>query len=146
MFTNFLGVFLAALSSMLVGSLWYSPLLFGNIWIKLSKFSEKDMEQAREKGMGKIFAIQFVSSLVMAYVLNFVLRIFLGFGPGNLVSTELNVLHAMVFAAFIWLGFFATIGLNMVLWDGKPLKLYFIHVGCSLVTLVFMTVILFFVR
>ena len=146
MFTNFLGVFLAALSSMLIGFFWYSPTLFGNIWVKLSGFTEKDMEKAKKKGMEKIFAIQFLSSLVMAYVLNFMIRIFLGFGPGNLVSEELNVIHAIIFAAFLWLGFFATIGLNMVLWDGKPLKLYFLHVGNSLVTLIVMTVVLFFVR
>lgn len=42
---SYLAVFLAALSSMVVGSLWYMPMSFGNLWMKYTgvKSDRKNM-------------------------------------------------------------------------------------------------------
>jgi hypothetical protein len=50
---NYLAVLVAALVSMVIGGLWYSPLLFGNIWMKLSGITQKDVEKAKKQGMMK---------------------------------------------------------------------------------------------
>lgn len=60
---NFLAVGVAALSSFLIGGLWYSPILFANAWMRESGLTE---EQLREK-VGRTFAIAFVLSLVIAF-------------------------------------------------------------------------------
>ena len=44
--TNYLAVGVAALATILIGALWYSPLLFGNIWLKATGYTQ---EQMREK-------------------------------------------------------------------------------------------------
>jgi hypothetical protein len=70
---NYLAVALAALSSFLIGGLWYSPILFANAWMRLAGLDEARL---REK-VGAVFAGAFVMSFVIA--LN--LALFLGESP-----------------------------------------------------------------
>ena len=49
MAVNYLAVLVAAIVSMVIGGLWYSPLLFGNVWMKLSGITQKDVEKAKKK-------------------------------------------------------------------------------------------------
>lgn len=60
---NWLAVFASALSTFLLGGLWYSPALFGKAWMKENNFSDDDMKKG---SMAKIFGLSFVWSLVMA--------------------------------------------------------------------------------
>jgi hypothetical protein len=53
----------AAVSAFLVGGLWYSPALFGAIWRKANRFVAGEPPAAN----GKIFALSFLLSLVMAF-------------------------------------------------------------------------------
>jgi hypothetical protein len=67
---NYLAVFVAALSSFLIGGLWYSPILFARAWMR-----EAGLEEARlRQRVGAVFAGAFVLSVVIA--LN--LALFLG--------------------------------------------------------------------
>lgn len=59
---NIWAIVVAALSSFLVGGLWYSPVLFGSMWKKANRFGQADAPTAN----GKVFAISFVLSLIMA--------------------------------------------------------------------------------
>jgi hypothetical protein len=60
---NWLATLVASLSTFLLGGLWYSPVLFGKAWMKENNFTDEDMKKG---GMGKIFGLSFVWSLVMA--------------------------------------------------------------------------------
>jgi hypothetical protein len=71
---NYLAVFAAALSSFLIGGLWYSPILFARAWMREAGIPE---EKLREK-VGAVFAGAFALSLVVA--LN--LALFLGKDAG----------------------------------------------------------------
>ena len=53
----------AAVSAFLVGGLWYSPVMFGALWKKANRFAADEPPAAT----GKIFAVSFVLSLVMAF-------------------------------------------------------------------------------
>ena len=64
---NLIAVFSAAVASMSVGYLWYGP-LFGKLWMK-EMGMKGTMSEAAILGMAKSYAIMFVGSLVMAYVL-----------------------------------------------------------------------------
>lgn len=128
---NYLAVLVAALASMVIGFLWYSPVLFGNAWQKLMGWSEKQAKEKTAK-MGPAYLVALIGALVTAYVL------------AHLV-TYLDVKtwqDALMLAFWTWLGFIATTGLSMVLWEGKPIKLYLINVGYSLADLVAMALIL----
>jgi hypothetical protein len=59
---NLWAVLAAAISAFLLGGLWYSPLIFGTAWKKANRFGTGDPPPAN----GKIFAVSFVLSLVMA--------------------------------------------------------------------------------
>lgn len=60
---NWLAVITAAISAFILGGIWYSPLLFGNAWMKENHFT-LDMVKAGNKA--KIFGWSFLLSLVMA--------------------------------------------------------------------------------
>ncbi|HLB86631.1 MAG TPA: DUF1761 domain-containing protein, partial [Terriglobales bacterium] len=73
---NFMGVNLwsvlvAAIATMVVGFLWYSPLLFARPWTVAMGYDPDDRAKLEEmrKGAGKSYAIAFVASLVAAFVL-----------------------------------------------------------------------------
>jgi hypothetical protein len=62
---NWLAVGAAALSSFIVGGLWYGP-LFGKTWMRASGLSA---EQAAQANQGRIFGLSFVLQLIAAAVL-----------------------------------------------------------------------------
>ena len=61
---NWPAILVAALSNFLIGGLWYSPLLFGKVWMTENGFKEEDMKSSN---MPKIFGFTFLWSLVMAF-------------------------------------------------------------------------------
>lgn len=128
---NYLAVLVAAVASMVVGGLWYSPLLFGKQWMKMMKFEEKDLPKMKQEAK-KSYALGFVSSLVMSYVLAH----FVDYTASTTVVTGLQL------GFWIWLGFTATLQLGSVLWEGKSWKLFFLNTAHSLVSLLLMAVIL----
>ena len=60
---NWLAVVAAALSTFVVGGLWYSPLLFGKAWLKANGFTE---EQARDFNKGRVFIGAFILAFMMS--------------------------------------------------------------------------------
>jgi hypothetical protein len=129
---NTLAVVLAAVSTMVVGSLWYGP-LFGKEWMKLTGHKP---DPAKKKEMGKLYALQFLGSLVMAYVMAHTMVFAASYMKVTGVSAGLSN------AFWSWLGFVAPITLGTVLWDGKPWKLFAINAGHYLATMLVMGAIL----
>ena len=127
---NFLAVLAAGVASMLVGWLWYSPMLFGNLWMKLSGVkmpSGSEMKTAMMRG----YIVGFLLSLLTAYVLSH----FVDY-TGATTTAE-----GAATAFWVWLGFTAPLMMGSVLWEGKPLKLWFLNAGNNLVTLLIMGMI-----
>ena len=62
---NILAVLIAAVSSFLLGGLWYSPALFGKLWNREAGRTE---EQQKMKHPGRVFGVAFVFSLIAAWV------------------------------------------------------------------------------
>lgn len=132
---NYLAVVVAALASMVIGFLWYGP-LFGKQWMQLSGMTSNTMEAAKNRNMNALYAIAFVGSLVMAYVLAHALVF---------ASTYLQVsgISAGLMTGFWnWLGFVAPVTLGVVLWENKPWTLWILNNAYYLVTLMVMGVIL----
>jgi hypothetical protein len=59
---NWFAVLVAALSTFLIGGIWYGP-LFGKTWMEEEGFSEEDLKDAN---MAKIYGIAFILELIMA--------------------------------------------------------------------------------
>ena len=65
---NYLAVLVAALSTFLLGGLWYSPLLFGKIWMRENKFTDAEVQtfsKARMFGWSFVFALVMSTNLAM---------------------------------------------------------------------------------
>ena len=60
---NYLAVLAAAVSTFLIGGLWYSPALFHRAWMSANGLSDADLARG---GAGKIFGVAFVLALLMA--------------------------------------------------------------------------------
>ena len=60
---NWLAVFAAALSTFVIGGLWYSPVLFGKVWMRVNGFSE---EQVAGFNKARAFGGSFILALVMS--------------------------------------------------------------------------------
>ena len=119
-------VLTAAIASMIIGALWYSPLLFGNAWMRLMGFNKKDIEKAKKKGMGKLYFYNFIGALVMACVLAW----FIG------VSGASGLSEGIIVGFYVWVGFIAAIHIGSVLWEGRPFSLYLINISYWLVNLI----------
>ena len=70
---NLLAVLLCGISSMVLGAIWYSPMLFARRWMAGAKLSEADLAGAN---MALIYGLAFLLSLIAA----FVFALFLGRG------------------------------------------------------------------
>ena len=65
---NYLAILVAALSTFILGGLWYSPLLFGKVWMRVNNFAESDLatfSKARMFGWSFIFALIMSVNLAM---------------------------------------------------------------------------------
>ena len=68
---NLLAVLVAAISTMVVGFLWYSPLLFAKPWMREMGYDPQDKARVQEmqKSAGPAYLGSFLASLVSAFVL-----------------------------------------------------------------------------
>ncbi len=91
---NVLAVIVAAASSFLVGGLWYSPMLFGNVWNRENGSTQK----AGSGHPAKVFGVSFVFSLVAA----FAFALWLGPAPvlSDAITRGLLAGFGMVAASF----------------------------------------------
>ncbi len=68
---NHLAAIAAAISTFVLGGIWYNPKVFGKIWQRACGLSD---EKIKEANMGKVFGFAFLFSLIMAYNLAFFLN------------------------------------------------------------------------
>ncbi len=126
---SWFGILIAGIASMIIGALWYSPLLFGKAWMRASGFSDKDLEKANAKGMRKSYLVMFVGALITAYILGMLIY---------LTGLKGSFIEGAKLGALVWLGFVAVVQIGNVLWDGKSMNYFYINAGYWLVNLVAM--------
>jgi len=129
---NMWAVLVAAVASMVVGSLWYSPILFGKKWTKLMGWDSPEKMALMKQGAGKAYTVMFLSSIIMAYVLAHFVQLV----PAVTESDALQL------AFWVWLGFVATVGIGNVLFEKRPFGLFLINSLYYLVNISVMACIL----
>jgi hypothetical protein len=121
---NIWAVVLAGVSYLIVGALWYSPLLFGKQWIQLNGFTDEDFKT--NKPMWMITLLSFLSATVSAFVISWILGV-------NSSATFGAIIGAGI--AFFWI---TMSKLTNVLFENQPVKLFLIHAGFDLVAFMVM--------
>jgi hypothetical protein len=131
---NLWAVLVAAVATMPLGFLWYSPMLFANPWMKLMGYDPNDKAKIAEmqKSAGPSYGLAFVASVLSAAVLGKIITI----------AWVHSVLYGMKFGLAIWLGFVTTVQLTNALFSRQPWKLYAINTGYQLVCYLAMGAIL----
>ena len=122
---NWVAILVAAISTMVVGFLWYSPLLFAKPWMREMGCDPNDKAKIEEmrKGAAAAYSGSFVASLLSAFTLALILH-----------GLKAEDLHFGIMASFhIWLGFVATVQFTGALFMKQSMKLLAINTGYQLV-------------
>jgi len=123
---NWLSVLIAAISSFLLGGIWYGP-LFGKAWMVETGFNEEDL---KKRDLRKTFGF----SLVLAFIAALVLEMFIGAEADSTFGAMAGLLAGI--------GWVSTMLGILYLFEMKSLKAYFINAGYCVVTLTVMGLIL----
>lgn len=128
---NLIAVIAAAAASMIIGSLWYSSLLFGKKWMEIKNYTPDDMKAAPGA-----LALAGLKSLVTAFVLALLFR-------GINVIT---IWDALTVSFMIWAGFQLTTEANDVIFGEKPFMLCLLDSANQLASILTMGIILTLLR
>ena len=122
---------LCVIAYMIIGMIWYSPILFGPVW---SKLTGRGPEIAKKDEMNTLYALSAISSFVMATVLHYVMS-----------EVEIHTIQqALLLGFMLWLGFTFPSTLVNTLFQGRSRTLLIIDSGYYLVSSLVMSAILFF--
>lgn len=125
---NHLAVAVAAISNLVLGGLWYSPLLFYKAWKSENGLTD---EQMKNQNPAKVYGIALVLSFVMSYNMAF----FLGDAGTDLVwGTTAGFLTGFGWAAAIFtvVGLFEMKSWRYILINSGFIILYFTLIGLIL--------------
>lgn len=127
---NYWAVVLAALSTLIIGSVWYTPAVFGKYWMRTAK-----VDPDGSSAVGSIIAAVLVS-LVTAWVLAGATFIAWSFYGGSFFW------NAVLTAAILWAGFTAARIITHDVFERRPYGLTILNIAHELVTLIVMAVII----
>lgn len=129
---NYIAVVLATLSSMLVGSIWYTPKVFGNYWMKQANITPS----GDAKDAIRPIIVTLIVSFVTAWVLAGAAYISFEFYGGSFL------VNALVTAIVLWAGFTAARFITHDAFDGRTTGLTVLNCAHELVTVVVMALII----
>jgi hypothetical protein len=129
---NIWAVLLATLSSMVVGSVWYTPKVFGNYWMRVAKVTPSGDAKDAVKPILITLVVSFVSALVLAGAA----AISQHFYGGNFLA------NTLVTALILWAGFTAARFITHDAFEGRPAGLTVLNCAHELVTLTVMALII----
>jgi hypothetical protein len=127
---NILAVVVAAVAAMVLGTIFHCPKTpTGKLLAKLVSAKKKP---AKHDNMAKLLSAAFVKTLVVAYILSYILSL----------SGAATVKDGIMVGLAVWLGFIATTSLEPVIWDKKPLNVYLLNNLFSIISIAVMAAIL----
>ena len=124
--TNYVAVVGAGIVGVVIGMIWYSPMLFGKQWMKATGKTEKDM-----KGNTSAYLVALIASLLSALVM----AQWVG-----LLSAK-TIMDGAVAGFWPWLGFMMPVAAVMASFSGKK-EMFWVDAGHHLVVLLIMGAIL----
>ena len=129
---NYWTVLLAPASSMVVGSIWYTPKMFGARWAKLAKV---DIDRPAASAVMPIITTVLVS-FITAWVLAGATAIAWHFYEGSFLWS------AIATSVALWAGFTAARFITHDAFEGRPTSLTVLNIAHELVTVLIMAVII----
>ena len=128
---NYWAVMAATAATFVLGVLWYSPFVFGKLWMRVHHHTAEDLERLREE-MGQTYFVSILCHLVMALLLAVLLSL-TGFGTAS---------QGMILGFLCWLGFAAPLGLTGNVFSDQGIGVWFLDTGYQLASLLLMGALL----
>lgn len=102
---NYLAVVGCAVLAIVLGALWYSPILFGKAWMRINKMNPADQGDMKQmqKEMILIYGLQIILAFLQVYILAHFIK-----GWSDVSGVEA--------ALWIWLGFIVPTLAASVMW------------------------------
>ena len=112
---NLWAVLLAAITKVIIGSFWYSPLILGKSWMHENGFTDEDFKKGHPIWLMALLSIflAFVSALAMA----------------TFITPQWNVLSGAGMGAIISIVWISASKANTTIYENYSLKHYLIHAG-----------------
>lgn len=129
---NWLAAVLATVSTMVVGSIWYTPSVFGTMWMKLAKVKPT----GRASDATSAILVTLVVSFISAYVLAHVTFLAHEFFKNSMLQDALST------AFWVWLGFTAARFITHDAFEMRPKKLTLLNISHEFVTFMVMGLII----
>lgn len=129
---NYWAVLLATLSSMVVGSIWYSRRVFGTYWLKAVGHTEESMRKGAAFPLIITVVVSFITAWVLAGAADITWRFYAGSFFGNAVLTGI----------ILWAGFTAARMITHDAFDRRPSGLTVLNLAHEFVTIVVMAIII----
>ncbi len=129
---NIWAVVLATLSTLVVGSVWYTPKVFGTYWGRVARV---DPEAAARRGIWPIL-VTVVVSFVTAWVLAGATSIAHEYYDGTFL------VDALVTGVLLWAGFTAARMVTHDAFEGRPAGLTALNLAHELVTVLVMSLVI----
>ena len=112
---NYLAILVATVSTFLLGGLWYSPVLFGNAWMREMGFTPESCKAMGDAG--RIMGLAFVIELIMAFNL------------AAFIGAKASLAFGLFAGAAAGFGWVALAFGVTYLFERKSLRLFFINAG-----------------
>ena len=129
---NYWAVILATLSSMIVGSIWYTPKVFGNYWMKAANVTPSGKASDAAGPIIVTVLVSFITAWVLAGA-SFIAWDFYG---GSFFW------NALFTGVVLWAGFTAARFITHDAFDQRPSGLTILNIAHELVTIVIMAIII----
>ncbi len=123
----------AGLARFFFGWFWFNPNVFGKAWIKTLGISESKMKEGMGVGMVTYLLASVLMSSLLVYAVKF----------GQMAHCLPEGLSGGLMGGFVyWLGFVATVQMEVVVSEKRPLKWFLITNGYNLAGMMIMGAIL----
>ena len=132
---SWVSIIVATVVAFIAGWIWYSPFLFGKIFMKEMGKTPESVTEDDKKGMFKGFGIVLVGEFIMSIVAASLIH--------SLFITSFS--QVFILALSVWVAFTVVTKVNDVLFGGRSWKYFAITVGQDLlsVLVIFIIVSLF---
>lgn len=126
---SILAILLSGVWAMIIGAIWYSPLLFAKPWMRMSGLTKKDLEMTNAQ-MARTYGTTFLMTLIGGFLLS---RFFIA---------SANTLGLNLFLVICWWVIFTLIPMSIAdQYQTKKFVYSLINAGYQLVVFIGMAVI-----
>lgn len=127
---NYWAVVIATISTMIVGSIWYTPKVFGNYWMRVAKVDPGDRSAV----------VPIITTLIVSFISAWVLALATQVAWEALGGRYLLI--ALLTGILLWAGFTAARFITHDAFEGRPAGLTILNIAHEFVTIVIMAVII----